>query len=588
MASKYHVLTTALAGSLLASGPALAQDSQQDLQKQINALQAQLQAIQKQLAAQQAATRQVQAEVRTVPGASVASVPPGSQVVTVAPDGGVRVGAITVKMGGFIEAAGIFRSRNETSDVGSSFGSGLPFQDVPSSHLTEFRGSARQSRLSLLMQGQWNEYTNVAAYFEGDFLGSGVSSKNDESNSYVPRLRQAYATVDNASGWHFEAGQAWSLATQFKDGLVPRDENIPLTIDAQYVPGFNWRRDPQVRLTKTFSPAFSMAFSLEGPAVDSFGGGGNTGLTELVTTVPGLSSSGGTLNSGACNNVVVSPGANGLSFPGSQGTTTVNCFSYDIPVAPDMVLKAALDPGWGHYELFGLGRFFQTRSAFQEPPLPTAGKNITGQTEPENNIAFGGGGGFSVILPVVPKWLDIQANGLGGWGIGNYGSAQISDVTTNQFGQPVPIPMLQGMAGAVAHPAPNWDVYFYGGIEKAFDEVFEDQHGNFFGYGVPTVNNTGCNIENTVNTGSSPPNLCNGVTGLVWQLTGGFWDKMYNGPAGTVQWGLQYSYTERELLQGIGGSPHADENMVFLSFRYYPFTGHLPAPSEPLKLGPEM
>jgi len=76
MASKYHVLATALAGLWLVSGPALAQDSQQDLQKQINALQAQLQAIQKQLAAQQAATRQVQAEVRTVPGANTVSVPP--------------------------------------------------------------------------------------------------------------------------------------------------------------------------------------------------------------------------------------------------------------------------------------------------------------------------------------------------------------------------------------------------------------------------------------------------------------------------------------------------------------------------------
>ena len=581
MASKYHVLANALAGLLLASGPALAQDSQQDLQKQINALQAQLQAIQKQLAAQQAATRQVQAEVRTVPGASVASVPPGSQVVTVAPDGGVRVGAITVKMGGFIEAAGIFRSRNETSDVGSSFGSGLPFSDVPSSHLTEFRGTARQSRLSLLMQGQWNEYTNVSAYFEGDFLGSGISSKNDESNSYVPRLRQAYATVDSASGWHFEAGQAWSLVTQFKDGLVPRDENIPLTIDAQYVPGFNWRRDPQVRLTKTFSPGFSLAVSLEGPEVDSFGGGGTTGLTELVTTVPGLSSSGGTLNSGACNNVVVNAGTGvNASFPGTQGVTTVNCFSYDIPVAPDMVVKAALDPGWGHYELFGLGRFFQTRSALQLPALPAAAGTVTGQTKPDNNITFGGGGGFSFILPVVPKWLDIQANGLGGWGIGNYGSAQISDVTTNQLGQPEPIPMLQGMVGAVAHPAENWDVYFYGGLEKAFADVFNNDLGQEFGYGVPTANNTGCNVENTTNAATTATsgakgtsaNLCGGVTGLVWQLTGGFWDRLYKGPAGTVTWGMQYSFTERELLQGIGGSPKADDNMVFLSFRYYPFS----------------
>jgi uncharacterized membrane protein len=548
-------------------GPALAQsqpDTQQ-LQQQIQMLQEQLNKLQKQVTAQQAATRQVQAQVQASPVKYAP--PPGVDLVYVKPDGSMQVGAISVKLGGFIEAAGIFRSRNETSDVGSSFGSGLPFQDIPSSHLTEFRGSARQSRLSLLAQGQWDDYTNLSAYFEGDFLGSGVNSKNDESNSYVPRLRQAYATVDNASGWHFEAGQAWSLVTGFKDGLVPRDENIPLTIDAQYVPGFNWRRDPQVRLSKTFSPELSVGFSLEGPAVDSFGGGGTTGLTELVTTVPGLSSSGGTLNSGACNNVVVNPGAGkNPNFPGTQGTTTVNCFSYDIPVAPDMVLKAAWDPGWGHFEVFGLGRFFQTRSAFQVPPLPTKASLVTGQTAPENDIAFGGGGGANLIIPVVPKWLDIQASVLAGQGIGNYGSAQIADVTTNEFGQPVPIPMIQSMVGAVAHPAPNWDVYFYGGAEKAFSKTFTNQFGNQFGYGVQTANNTGCTVENTAST------LCQGVTGLVWQLTGGFWDRLYQGKAGTASWGLQYSYTERQLLDGIGGSPKANDNMVFLSFRYYPFS----------------
>jgi hypothetical protein len=374
--------------------------------------------------------------------------------------------------------------------------------------------------------------------------------------------------VDSTSGWHFEAGQAWSLVTQFKDGLVPRDENIPLTIDAQYVPGFNWRRDPQIRITKTFSPAFSLGFSLEGPAVDSFGGVNNTGLTELVTAIPGITSSGGTLNSGTCFNNVVNAAGTGTptGFPGIQATSTTNCFSYDTTVAPDMVVKAALDPGWGHYEMFGLGRWFQTRSALGVP-LGTNGANATGQTEPKNNIAFGGGGGFSVILPVLPKWLELQANGLGGWGVGNYGSAQISDVTTNQFGEPKPIPMLQGMVGAVAHPASNWDVYFYGGVEKAFATTFEDQFGNEFGYGVPTVNNTGCEQENTPNA------LCAGVTGLVWQLTGGFWDRLYKGPAGTVQWGVQYSFTERQLLEGVGGSPAADDQMVFLSFRYYPFSG---------------
>jgi hypothetical protein len=35
--------------------------------------------------------------------------------------------------------------------------------------------------------------------------------------------------------------------------------------------------------------------------------------------------------------------------------------------------------------------------------------------------------------------------------------------------------------------------------------------------------------------------------------------------------GPQYSYTHRTVYSGIGPTPKTDDNMVFLSFRYYPF-----------------
>ncbi|MGC1178800.1 MAG: hypothetical protein WA884_07195 [Methyloceanibacter sp.] len=550
MSPQYHVILGTLAGLLFVAEPALAQDSQQDLQQQIKALQAQLNSIQKQLAAQQAATRQVQAEVRTVPGVNTVSVPPGSQVVTVAPDGGVRLGAITVKMGGFIEGATIIRSRNETSDVGSSF-STIPFGQVPSGHMSEFHESARQSRLSLLVQGMANPDTNLAAYFEGDFLGVSTIANNGESNSYSPRLRQAYLTVDRSTGWHFEAGQAWSLVTGFKDGLVPRDENIPLTIDAQYVPGFNWRRVPQVRLTKTFSPALSVGVSLEAPEA-SFGGAQATGITEFVNTTPGLGSGGATLNNGNCFSPT--PAGNPNAGAGS------NCAKYSIDNAPDFVLKGALDPGWGHYEAFGLARLFQTRAQ----DLAVVAQ------QPQNDYAWGGGVGGNFILPVIPKWLDLQSSALWGRGIGQYGAGQFNDVTTDQFGQPKPIEMFQGLTGAVAHPTPNWDVYFYGGYERAFKTTFDN---GTFGYGISTgVDNAGCNIEN------SAAATCTGVNENIWQLTGGFWERFYKGPAGTLNWGVQYSYTQRQLFEGdvakfgVNQSPTTDDNMVFVSFRYYPFS----------------
>ena len=39
----------------------------------------------------------------------------------------------------------------------------------------------------------------------------------------------------------------WSLLTQNRVGILNSTENVPLTIDAQYVAGFNWARQPAIR-----------------------------------------------------------------------------------------------------------------------------------------------------------------------------------------------------------------------------------------------------------------------------------------------------------------------------------------------------
>ena len=46
---------------------------------------------------------------------------------------------------------------------------------------------------------------------------------------------------------------------------------------------------------------------------------------------------------------------------------------------------------------------------------------------------------------------------------------------------------------------------------------------------------------------------------------------MYDGSYGRMRIGLQYSYTNDKAFAGVGGAPHTDDNMVFTSFRYYPF-----------------
>src|SRR5262249_12501591 len=161
--------------------------------------------------------------------------------------------------GGFIEAAAIVRSANESADMGSKFNlgtltsPGIPLANNPNAHISEFRGSARQSRLSLLAQGKPDNDTELTGLIESDFLGATVTANSVQSNSYTPRLRQAYLTYnDESDGWYALAGQAWSMLTMNKSGITPRKENIPTTIDSQYVPGFDWTRNWQFRFVKDF------------------------------------------------------------------------------------------------------------------------------------------------------------------------------------------------------------------------------------------------------------------------------------------------------------------------------------------------
>jgi hypothetical protein len=46
------------------------------------------------------------------------------------------------------------------------------------------------------------------------------------------------------------------------EGIIPRKEVTPLTIDAQYVPGFTWARQPQFRIVKDFDKKFWLGLSV--------------------------------------------------------------------------------------------------------------------------------------------------------------------------------------------------------------------------------------------------------------------------------------------------------------------------------------
>jgi hypothetical protein len=106
--------------------------------------------------------------------------------------------------------------------------------------------------------------------------------------------------------------------------MVPRKEQIPLTIDAQYVPGFfSWARTPEVRIVKDIGPNFAVGVSAENSA----------------TTFTGTNPSAATVISTSLN------GCGGGGAVNPSGDQLLNaCNTYSTNQIPDFLAKATFDP----------------------------------------------------------------------------------------------------------------------------------------------------------------------------------------------------------------------------------------------------
>jgi hypothetical protein len=434
----------------------------------------------------------------------------------------IRYKGVTLVPGGFIEAAVIYRSANENADVGSTF-INVPYEGSANSNLSEFRGSARQSRLSLLVSGKSGR-TKMSGYWEFDFLGAAPTANEVESNSFNVRQRQLWAHAEIDGGFSFVAGQTWSLVTLNRVGIAPRAEWVPLTIDAQYVVGYDWTRQWGARVTQKLAGGkFWLAGSAENPETTVSAVNAPSGVFGLNTSPNATSPS---------SQIVVN------STPGANGVST--------DPAPDLVGKVAFEPGLGHYEIKGLLRFFRDR--------------IDGA----NNTEVGGGIGFGAIVPLAKK-IDLLAEGMLGSGIGRYGSGQMPDVTLDPKGAITPIEAWHLLAGVEAHPTATLDVYGYFGREHSGQSAFVNAAGKGVGYGSPQNDNSACSVEVP-----AAGTACQAQARDIWQIQPGFWYRFHKGPEGTLQAGLSYSYTQKDTWPGAGGlAPRGRDHIVMASFRYY-------------------
>ena len=523
---------------------------------------------------------------------------------------------ITLTPGGFLAAETVTRTRATSGDINTPF-TGIPYNAADLAHVTENAFTARQSRLSLLAEGKVGT-AKIGGYYEADFLSSGTTSNNRQSNSYTWRTRQAFAQASWDNGWSITGGQMWTLATENRTGIINRTESNPAMIDPQYVVGYTWARQYGLRVVKDFGGKFAFGVSVEGPQA-TIGGRGFSSVT--------------TINAGAAPATVVTSGATTsqtgnffINAPGAGGGL-YNAFDangYTVNKAPDFLFKAAVDR-FGHYELFGIVSQFRDRvypcgvvgsnAGDTVPGVTTYTGNCTSATPTvvsgfgaTNKSVTGGGGGASALWTAFNKNLEFGVKGVAGDGIGRYGSAQLADATARPDGTLSLIRTAHGLGRIEWQATPKFRLYGYYGAEYAWRAGYQGYEAitvtktaaipsngvspaipattttsfktnQIGGYGSFLANNTGCATEGVPVNDFNPSSgsNCAGDIRIIQEGTLGFWYRFYGGPKGRIQFGVQYSYITKNAWSGAGGvsagnpaiGPKAVDNMVFTSFRYY-------------------
>jgi hypothetical protein len=455
---------------------------------------------------------------------------------------------------GFMAAESVWRAHALGSDINTPFNS-IPMPGANTSKISEFFGSGRQSRVGMLAEGKLS-MAKLTGYVEADFLSAGITSNNNQSNSYTLRQRQVWGQAALNDGVTFTGGQMWSLVTETKKGLDNRTEALPMTIDPQYNVGFSWARQYGFRVTKSFANKFWLGASVEN--------------AQAIFSA-----------SGQAQNFV-------LGSAGTSGGLYNPTATYSFNPSPDFVFKAAAEPGFGHFEVFGVVRRFRDRV------YPGANATTPSAAGAYNFSTTAAGFGANARVSVLKKHIDIGGHFLGGDGMGRYGSSGLPDVTVNPNGTLALLKSAQGL-GTLEFHASKIDVYFDAGAEFVGRHFEFNSAGKTVGYGSPTANNLGCYIEAvpgtpvsgqfpTSSSGFLPSNPanCTANTRNVIEGTAGFWYRFYKGPKGTLQFGPQYSYFMRNTWAACGTAaltgpctdshftaPHGNENIFETSFRYY-------------------
>jgi DNA-binding protein YbaB len=535
------------------------QAATQQLQEQLKQTQQQLQQTQQQLSQAQATANAANAKVATVETNTNMQVQKvesdltdvktalNTTEATVAKDekkvdylehpASIAYKGIRITPGGFLEMTSYWRSHATVSDQAT------PFQAIPleqqvngayNSNLTEFGMTARDSRIALRADADAGT-TKLAGYFEMDFFGAAPTANPNQTTSYNPRMRQGWGRAKFANGWTITGGQMWNLITLNRKGTDADNSNlwIPNIIEAQYSVGYDWGRFAEVRVSKQITPSVNFAIGIANPSYDL--AYGNEGVTGLAVAGNGL-----------------------------LATTVANI---STNLAPDTIVKLAFDsPKLGHFEVKGIERFFRDR-------VPST-TTVPGW----NNTAIGGGVGAGAIIPVVSKKVDFIAQGLWGKGISRYQDAGQYDFVVRSSGTTAdhnlqPVKAFSVLAGFETHPNKKTELDLIYGQEYYYRDTYATTTAtgtSIAGYGAPTTLAYGCYAE------ASAAANCTVNNKTVWNVKlYGYYD-LYKGPMGTLRYGAEVDYDERQTWAGTGtattltgfSAPKGNDKTGFVTMRY--------------------
>jgi len=462
---------------------------------------------------------------------------------------------IHITPGGFFDLSSVYRSHATNTSQATPFNSIPLGSSLPGvGGLSEFSATARGTRVSLRADADAGK-TKLAGYFEGDFYAISIATPN-QTTSWPFRIRQGWGRAKFADGWSVTGGQMWNLITMNRRAVDADAPWIPNTIDTNYLVGYDWGRQAELRIAKNFHKNYTFAMALTDPSYLSNINSTNTQVAGLVTAVP-IGGAGGNLGNGyvtSCASQLNPTVAN----PNAVSTVCTDAPTFSTNLAPDIILKLTYDdPKLGHYEIKGVQRFFRDR-------VPT-----TATTAGWDNTGLGGGIGAGAIVPVIAKKVDFIAQGLFGRGISRYQDSGQYDfvVRTNTYNTATgaltstggdnnlqSIKSFSAVVGFETHPAPKWE----------FDLFYGDE---YYGKSTYTVASTAGKAELEGYGASNAANNRNIALG-----TGIVWFDVYKGTFGTLRYGGQYEYVERGLwttaATSAPGTYKGVDNIGQLSMRY--------------------